>query len=57
MDPTEDVAVVDETLLHMEIRSDPIPMSSPECRITFKVFGPGSLEHLSGLTPEVSSLQ
>ena len=31
MDPTEDVAVVDETLLHMEIRSDPIPMSSPEC--------------------------
>ena len=57
MDPTEDVAVVDGTVLHMEISSDPIPMSSPVCRVTFKGFGPGSLEHLSGLTAEVSSLQ
>ena len=33
VDPMEDVAVVDGTLLHMEISSDPIPMSSPECGV------------------------
>ena len=39
VDPMEDVAVVDGTLLHMEISKDPIPMSSPECRVNFKGFG------------------
>ena len=31
MDSMEDVALVDGTLLHMEISNNPIPMSSPEC--------------------------
>ena len=35
----EDVAVVDRNLLHMEIRNDPIPMSSPESGVNFKGFG------------------
>lgn len=39
VDPMEDVAVVDGTLLHMEISSDPIAMSSPECGVNFKGFG------------------
>lgn len=39
VDPVEDVAVVDGTLLHMEISKNPIPMSSPECGVNFKGFG------------------
>lgn len=41
VDPMEDVAVVDGTLLQMEISSYPIPMSSPECGVNFKGFGFG----------------
>ena len=41
VDPMEDVAVVDGTLLHMEITNDPIPMSSPESGVNFKGFGFG----------------
>lgn len=41
VDPMEDVTVVDGTLLHMEISSDPIPISSPECGVNFKGFGFG----------------
>ena len=41
VDPMEDVAVVDGTLLHMEISNDPIPMSSPESGVNFKGFGFG----------------
>ena len=41
VDPMEDIAVVDGTLLHMEISNDPIPMSSPESGVNFKGFGFG----------------
>ena len=37
----EDVAIVDGTLLHMEISSDPMPMSSRESGVNFKGFGFG----------------
>ena len=41
LEPMEDVAVVDGTLLHMEISNDPIPMSSLESGVNCKGFGFG----------------
>lgn len=55
VDPMEDVAVVDGTVLHMDISNDPIPTSSPEFGVNLR--GKGSLQHLLRFKGLVSSPQ